>query len=89
VCLATEGELSIEMEKVLQAMPNSQGVKADKVLEINVNHEVFQSLKNALEGDKVKLGLYTNLLFQQALLIEGLPLQDPVEFTNDVCKIMV
>jgi molecular chaperone HtpG len=89
VCLATEGELSIEMEKVLQAMPNSQGVKADKVLEINVNHEVFQSLKNALDNDKTKLGLYTNLLYQQALLIEGLPLQDPVEFTNDVCKIMV
>jgi molecular chaperone HtpG len=89
VCLAAEGELSIEMEKVLQAMPNSQGVKADKVLEINVHHEVFQSLKNAFEGDKEKLGLYTNLLYQQALLIEGLPLQDPVEFTNDVCKIMV
>lgn len=88
VCLSAEGEVSIEMEKVLNAMPNSQAVKADKVLEINVNHEVFQSLKNAA-SDQEKLSLYTNLLYSQALLIEGLPLQDPVEFTNDMCKIMV
>lgn len=89
VCLSTEGELSIEMEKILQAMPDGGGVKADKVLEINVNHDVFQSLKNALENDKDKLNLYTNLLYNQALLIEGLPVQDPVEFTNDICKVMV
>lgn len=89
VCLSAEGELTIEMEKILKAMPNSGDVKADKVLEINVNHDVFQSLKAAHAGDKEKLSLYTNLLYSQALLIEGLPLQDPVEFTNDVCKIMV
>lgn len=89
VCLSAEGEVSIEMEKVLNAMPNNQAVKADKVLEINVNHEVFQSLKNAHSSDQEKLSLYTNLLYSQALLIEGLPLQDPVEFTNDMCKIMV
>jgi len=89
VCLSTEGEVTIEMEKILKAMPNSQDVKADKVLEINVNHEVYQSLKAAYEQDKEKLGLYTNLLYNQALLIEGLPIQDPVEFTNDMCKIMV
>ncbi|MEW9106947.1 molecular chaperone HtpG [Paenibacillus sp.] len=89
VCLSAEGEVSIEMEKVLNAMPNNQAVKADKVLEINVNHEVFQSLKNAHASDQEKLSLYTNLLYSQALLIEGLPLQDPVEFTNDMCKIMV
>ncbi|MBW7474751.1 molecular chaperone HtpG [Paenibacillus oenotherae] len=89
VCLSTEGELTIEMEKILQAMPNSQDVKADKVLEINVNHEVFQSLKDAYSNDKEKLNLYTNLLYNQALLIEGLPIQDPVAFTNDLCKIMV
>ncbi len=73
----------------MKAMPNAQDVKADKVLEINVNHEVFQSLKAAYEQDKEKLNLYTNLLYNQALLIEGLPIQDPVEFTNDICKIMV
>ncbi|WP_019536519.1 molecular chaperone HtpG [Paenibacillus ginsengihumi] len=89
VCLSSEGELSIEMEKVLQAMPNGQDVKADKVLEINVNHDVFQSLKAAFAQDKEKLALYTNLLYNQALLIEGLPIQDPVEFTNDICKMMV
>ncbi|WP_028545816.1 molecular chaperone HtpG [Paenibacillus taiwanensis] len=89
VCLSTEGELSIEMEKILKAMPNSQDVQADKVLEINVNHEVFQSLKNAQAADQEKLNLYTNLLYNQALLIEGLPIQDPVQFTNDMCKVMV
>ncbi|UJF31682.1 molecular chaperone HtpG [Paenibacillus hexagrammi] len=89
VCLSTEGEVTIEMEKVLNAMPNNPNVKAEKVLEINVNHEVFSSLKDAFEKDKDKLNLYTALLYNQALLIEGLPLQDPVEFTNDICKIMV
>ncbi|WP_341281224.1 molecular chaperone HtpG [Paenibacillus sp. FSL H8-0537] len=89
VCLSSEGEVSIEMEKILQAMPDSQNVKADKVLEINVNHEILQSLKTAFASDEEKLGLYTNLLYNQALLIEGLPIQDPVEFTNAMCKIMV
>ncbi|CAM4470647.1 molecular chaperone HtpG [Paenibacillus phoenicis] len=91
VCLSTEGELTIEMEKVLNSMPgsNGQSVKAEKVLEINVNHDVFQSLKKAYESDKEKLALYTNLLYNQALLIEGLPINDPVEFTNDICKVMV
>jgi len=89
VCLTSEGELSIEMEKVLRAMPNSQDIEADKVLEINVGHDVFRSLKEAAEKDKEKLALYTNLLYNQALLIEGLPVQDPVEFTNSICKIMV
>jgi molecular chaperone HtpG len=89
VCLTADGEISIEMEKVLNAMPNNQEVKADKVLEINANHEVFTSLKDAYENDKEKLGLFTNLLYNQALLIEGLPIQDPVEFTNDICKVMI
>ncbi|APC79581.1 molecular chaperone HtpG [Clostridium botulinum] len=88
VCLANEGELSIEMEKVLNAMPNNQNIKADKVLEININHDVFKSLKEAYEGDKEKLKLYTDLLYNQALLIEGLAINDPVEFTNNICKIM-
>lgn len=89
VCLSTEGEVTIEMEKILSAMPDNQNVKADKVLEINTNHDVFQSLKDAYEKDKEKLTLYTNLLYNQALLIEGLPINDPVEFTNDICKVMV
>jgi len=89
VCLASEGDISIEMEKILNAMPDSQNIKADKVLEINPSHEVFQSLKKAFNSDKDKLNLYTNLLYNQALLIEGLPVQDPVEFTNDICKVMI
>jgi molecular chaperone HtpG len=89
VCLSTEGEVTIEMEKILSAMPDNQNIKANKVLEINTNHEVFEALKSAHGGDREKLALYTNLLYNQALLIEGLPLQDPVEFTNDICKVMV
>ncbi|MFE4521723.1 molecular chaperone HtpG [Cytobacillus firmus] len=89
VCLSADGEVTIEMEKVLSSMPDNQNVKANKVLEINSSHEVFQALKNAMENDKEKLSLYTNLLYNQALLIEGLPISDPVEFTNDICKVMV
>ncbi|MGG3195588.1 molecular chaperone HtpG [Priestia aryabhattai] len=89
VCLSADGEVTIEMEKILSAMPDNQHVKAEKVLEINVNHDVFASLKDALENDKAKLDLYTNLLYNQALLIEGLSISDPVEFTNDICKIMI
>ncbi|MGE5679116.1 MAG: molecular chaperone HtpG, partial [Pseudomonadota bacterium] len=88
VCLSNEGELSIEMEKILNSMPNNQNIQADKVLEINTGHEVFRALTNAFNNDKEKLNLYTNLLYNQALLIEGLPIGDPVEFTNNICKIM-
>ncbi|WP_138417655.1 molecular chaperone HtpG [Aquibacillus sediminis] len=89
VCLSTDGEVSIEMEKILNQMPDNQNIKADKVLEINVDHEVFQSLKANFDHDKQKVELYTQLLYNQALLIEGLPITDPVEFTNDICKVMV
>lgn len=89
VCLSAEGELSIEMEKILKAMPDGGNIKADKVLEINVGHDVFQALKRAYAGDSEKFNLYTQLLYNQALLIEGLTIQDPVEFTNDICKVMV
>jgi len=91
VCLSTEGEITIEMEKVLNAMPNPNGQKvtAEKVLEINTHHDVFKSLQDAFNIDKEKLKLYTKLLYNQALLIEGLPIEDPVAFTNDICKVMV
>ena len=88
VCLSSEGEISIEMEKVLNSMPNNQGIKADKVLEINPNNEVFNSLKESYENDKDKFNLYTNLLYNQALLVEGLSVEDPVEFANNICKLM-
>ncbi|GER73639.1 molecular chaperone HtpG [Weizmannia acidilactici] len=89
VCFTTDGEVSIEMEKVLNAMPNGQNIKADKVLEINVHHDVFRALKEVFENDKDKCTLYTNLLYNQARLIEGLDIEDPVAFTNDICKLMV
>jgi len=88
VCLSNEGAISIEMEKVLNAMPTDQTIKADKVLEINTRHEVFNALIEALENNKEKLDLYTSLLYNQALLIEGLPLEDPVEFSNHICELM-
>lgn len=88
VCLANEGDLSIEMEKVLNAMPNSQHVQADKVLEVNVNHDVFKSLQAAYESDQDKFNLFTDVLYNQARLIEGLSIEDPVAFTNNVCQLM-
>ncbi|HEX6593087.1 MAG TPA: molecular chaperone HtpG [Bacillota bacterium] len=88
VCLSADGEVSIEMEKVLQAMPNNQHIEADKVLELNIDHDVFTALQEAFEKDEEKFKLFTNILYNQARLIEGLPVQDPVEFTNDMCKVM-
>lgn len=88
VCLTSEGELSIEMEKVLNMMPDSQGIKADKILEINTNHEMFNAIKQAFAEDKDKVKMYANILYNQALLIEGLPVEDPVQFANDVCQLM-
>jgi molecular chaperone HtpG len=89
VCLSTDGEVTIEMEKVLKSMPNNPNIKAEKVLEMNPHHEVFQALKAAFASDKEKLRVYTNVLYNQALLIEGLPVNDPVAYANDVCKLMV
>lgn len=86
-CLATEGGVSIEMEKVLAQMPGNQNVKAEKVLEINVNHAVFQALKAARETGAEKFSSYTRLLYNQALLIDGLSVEDPVAFANDICAL--
>ncbi|WP_234122036.1 molecular chaperone HtpG [Clostridium hydrogenum] len=88
VCLSNDGELSIEMEKVLSMMPDNNNVKADKILEVNTNHEMFTAIKEAFANDKDKLKMYANLLYNQALLIEGLPVEDPVQFANDVCKLI-
>ena len=88
VYLSNEGEVSIEMEKVLNQMPNGEGIKAEKVLELNNNHKVFEKLKDAYKNNPEKLNLYTNLLYNQALLIEGLPIEDPVEFTNNIWELL-
>lgn len=91
VCLSSSGPLSIEMEKVLNSMPAQQEkVKSEKVLELNGEHEVFAALKRLFEaGDKEKLAAYSEILYDQALLIEGLALEDPVAYANNVCKLMV
>ncbi|MCL1983048.1 MAG: molecular chaperone HtpG [Clostridiales bacterium] len=93
VCFASGGSLSIEMEKVLNAMPTDEKVKAEKILEINGNHQVFGALKDALEKKKDNssdetLKEYSELLYSQALLIEGMPIEDPVAFSNLICKLM-
>jgi molecular chaperone HtpG len=88
VCLTSEGALTIEMEKILSTLPGDGQAKADKVLEINPGHEIYGVLKKAFEEDREKLKTYTRLLYNQAFLIEGLPIADPVEFTHDVTALM-
>ena len=87
-CLTAKGELSLEMEKVLNAMPNSQEVKAERVLEINADHPVFKTLLALFENDREKLKDYTKLLYNQALLIEGMAIENPVEFSDLISKLM-
>ena len=90
VCLSSDGSITIEMEKVLNAMPQNDGnkVKAEKALEINPNHPIFEKLKGLYANDKDKLKDYAKLLYDQALLIEGMSIDNPVEFANLVCKLM-
>ena len=88
VCITSEGALSVEMEKVLSAMPNGEGAKAEKILEINPNHAIFGKLKSLYETDKDTAGEYADILYSQALLIEGMPIENPVEFSNKICEIM-
>ena len=89
VCLSADGPLSIEMEKVLSKQPGSEGVKSDKVLELNANHPVFAVLKAAQEaGDTDKINKYSALLYAQAQLIEGLPVDDPTAYAEAVCSLM-
>lgn len=89
VCLSTEGGISLEMEKVLNAMPTGEAIRAERVLEINTAHPVFEKLKSLFEGDPEKAKLYTEILYNQALLIEGLPVEDPVSYSNLVCTLML
>ena len=90
VCLSSDGSITIEMEKVLNAMPQNDGnkVKAEKALEINPNHPIFEKLKDLYANDKDKLKDYAKLLYDQALLIEGMSIDNPVEFANLVCNLM-
>lgn len=88
VCLSNEGEISLEMEKVLNQMPEGQKVTAEKILEINPDHPIFEKLKSLYGKDDEKLKNYANILYNEALLIEGMPIENPTEFANLVCKLM-
>ena len=88
VCLTNEGEISAEMEKVLNAMPGSKGVKAEYALEININHPVAEKLKVLFTENKEKLETYAKLLYNQARLIGGLSIEDPAEFSKLICELM-
>ena len=89
VTLSAEGGISMEMEKVLRRMPNAEGVESTKVLELNPNHTVFAALKAAhAAGDTDKVAKYAELLYDQALLIAGLPIEDPVAYAQLVCGLM-
>ncbi len=91
VCLSTEEGLSFEMEKVLSAMPegNPYGMKAPRILEINPKHEIFKALQAVYQKDPDAVSDYADLLYQQALLIEGFPIDDPMEFSRKICAFMV
>ena len=90
VCLTSDSAVSLEMEKVLGAMPDNgmHKPKADKVLEINANHPIFEKLRFLCDNDKEKLATYAEILYDQAMLIEGMAIEDPVEYCNKVCGLM-
>ena len=88
VCLTTEGDISVEMQKVLNALPNDSKVNAKMILEINDSHPIAEKLKDLYESDKEALEKYTKVLYAQARLIEGLPIDNPVEISNLVCEVM-
>ena len=69
-------------------MPDNQGAKAEKILEINASHPIFEKLRSLFAADKDKVAEYADILYTQALLIEGMPIENPVEFTNKLCEIM-
>lgn len=91
VCLSSDEGMSFEMEKVLSAMPegNPYGMKATRILEINPNHEIFTALQKVYEQDKDAVKDYAELLYDQALLIEGFPIENPTEFSKKICEFMV
>lgn len=88
--LTAEGPISLEMEKILSQMPDGQDVKSERVLEINAEHPIFETLKTAQkDGNKEKVDLYTEILYGQALLVEGLPIDDPVAYAQAISKLMI
>lgn len=88
VCLSSAGPLSLEMEKVLNAMPNDQKVKAERVLEINTNHKMFEKIKALYAADQEKLKKLAVVLYDTALLIEGMNIDSPTDFAETLCELL-
>jgi len=89
VCLVSEDGLSFEMEKVIASIPSNEKPKASRVLEINPDHELFKAIEKLFIDNDVDFDKYVDLLYSQALLIEGLPLKNPVDFSNKMCDLMI
>ena len=89
VCLVSGEGVSLEMEKVLSAMPNGEGVKASRILEINPTHPIFAAMATLHEKDSQKVSNLASILYDQALLIEGLSVENPIEFSNKICQLMI
>lgn len=88
-CITAEGPVSLEMEKMLSMMPEGDDMKSERVLELNADHPVFEALKAAQnDGDAEKVEAYTDILYNQALLVEGLPIDDPVKFAQEISELM-
>ena len=88
VCLSTEGNISLEMEKIMNSMPTGENVKAEIVLEINEKHPIAAKLEDLYKNDREELANYTKILYNQARLIEGLQIENPTELTNLICDMM-
>ena len=88
VCLTSEGDISIEMQKVFDAMPNDMGIKAQTVLEINEKHPISQKLKELYQSDKEEFKKYTKILYSEARIIAGLPIDNPTEISNLICEVI-
>lgn len=86
VCLSSEGDISVEMEKTMKNMPFDNGVTANKVLEINEKHEIAKKIKDLYANDKEELKNYTKILYAEARLIEGLSIENPTEISNLICE---
>ena len=88
VCLSSAGHISLEMEKILNQNPGNEKVKSEKVLELNPNHKIFGTMQKLYTDNKDKFKDYASILYDQALLIEGMQIEDPVDFSNKICALM-
>ena len=88
VCLTTKGDVSIEMQKVFDAMPNDMGIKAETILEINEKHPISDKLKKLYKKDKEEFLKYSKILYSEARMIAGLPIDNPTEISKLICEVL-